>query len=137
MKATYQEARDAALWYKNTFGDFYLELQRHADVPELPRLNEELLKLGQEMGLPLVATNDCHYIHQDDASIQDILICIHTNTNIHGRQATQDDRRLLLPQESQRDGSDLFADVPEAVANTRRIADMCHLELDFSQLRLA
>ncbi len=130
-----QEARDAALWYKNTFGDFYLELQRHADVPELPRLNEELLKLGQETGLPLVGTNDCHYIHQEDASIQDILICIHTNTNIHDDKRlrmTDDSYYLKSPQEME----ELFPDVPEAVANTRRIADMCHLELDFSQLRL-
>jgi DNA polymerase-3 subunit alpha len=129
-----QEAMDAALWYKNTFGDFYLELQRHADVPDLPRLNEALLEMSRETGLPLVATNDCHYIHQDDASIQDILICIHTNTNV------LDDKRLRMTDnsyylKSSEEMEELFADVPEAVANTRKIADMCHVELDFSQLR--
>ena len=130
-----QEAREAALWYKNTFGDFYLELQRHSDVPDLPRLNEALLEMSRETGLPLVATNDSHYIHQDDASIQDILICIHTNTNV------LDDKRLRMIDDSyylksSEEMEELFADVPEAVANTRRIADMCHVELDFSQLRL-
>ena len=130
-----QEAMDVAMWYKNTFGDFYLELQRHEDVPGLPGLNDALIELSRETGIPLVATNDCHYIHKNDASIQDILICIHTNTNI------LDDKRLRMTDDSyylksSQEMEELFADVPEAVANTGRIADMCHLELDFSQLRL-
>ena len=130
-----QQALDVAMWYKNTFGDFYLELQRHADVPDLPMLNKALIDMSRETGLPLVATNDCHYIHKEDASIQDILICIHTNTNI------LDDKRLRMTDDSYylkspSEMEEIFADVPEAVANTGRIADMCHLELDFSQLRL-
>ena len=130
-----QEAMDAAMWYKNTFGDFYLELQRHADVPGLPGLNDSLIEMSRDTGLSLVATNDCHYIHKHDASIQDILICIHTNTNIldEKRLRMHDDSYYL---KSSQEMEELFVDVPEAVANTARIADMCHLELDFSQLRL-
>jgi DNA polymerase-3 subunit alpha len=130
-----QEAKEAALWYQDTFGDFFLELQRHKNIPDLLRLNEALLELSRETGLPLVATNDCHYIHSEDAPFQDILICIHTNTNIY------DDKRLKMSDDSYylkspQDMEDLFADLPEAIATTQRIADMCDLELDFSQLRL-
>ena len=112
-----QQALDVAMWYKKTFGDFYLELQRHADVPDLPMLNDALIEMSRETGLPLVATNDCHYIHKDDASIQDILICIHTNTNV------LDDKRLRMTDDSyylksSQEMEELFADVPEAVANT-------------------
>jgi DNA polymerase-3 subunit alpha len=130
-----QEAKEAALWYRDTFGEFFLELQRHENIPDLPRLNEALLELSRETGLPLVATNDCHYIHSEDAPFQDILICIHTNTNIY------DDKRLKMSDDSYylkspQDMEGLFADLPEAIATTQRIADMCNLELDFSQLRL-
>ena len=110
-------------------------MQRHENIPDLPRLNEALLELSRETGLPLVATNDCHYVHQVDAPFQDILICIHTNTNIH------DDKRLKMSDDSYylkspTEMEDLFADLPEAIATTQRIADMCDLELDFSQVRL-
>ena len=130
-----QEAKDAALWYQDTFGDFFLEMQRHENMPDLPRLNEALLELGRETGLPLVVTNDSHYIHEEDAPYQDILICIHTNTNIH------DDKRLKMSDDSyylksSTEMEDLFADLPEAIATTQRIADMCDLELDFGQTRL-
>ena len=130
-----EEAKAAALWYRDTFGEFFLELQRHQNIPELPKLNDALVEMSRELGMPLVATNDCHYIHREDAPIQDILICIHTNTNIH------DDKRLKMSDDSlylksTQEMEELFADLPEAIANTQRIADMCHLELDFNQLRL-
>ena len=135
LEGRMEEARQAALWYKETFGDFYLELQRHENIPDLITLNQALLEMSKDTGLPLVATNDSHYIHQEDAPIQDILICIHTNTNIY------DDKRMKMSDDSfylksAQEMAELFADVPEAIANTQRIADMCHLELDFSQLRL-
>jgi DNA polymerase-3 subunit alpha len=130
-----EEAKAAALWYRDTFDEFFLELQRHHNIPELPALNAALVEMSRETGIPLVATNDSHYIHQEDAPIQDILICIHTNTNVH------DDKRLKMSDDSlylksTQEMEELFADLPEAVANTQRIADMCHLEMDFSQLRL-
>ena len=129
------DARETALWYRDTFDHFYLELQRHENVPELDRLNDALLELARDTGLPLVATNDCHYTHQADAEVQDILICIHTNTNQY------DDKRLKMSDDSYylkstQEMEELFADQPEAVANTQLIAEMCNLELDFSQLRL-
>ncbi|MBF8268200.1 MAG: polymerase subunit alpha, partial [Dehalococcoidia bacterium] len=97
--------------------------------------NDALVELARQTGLPLVATNDCHYLHREDAPIQDILICIHTNTNIH------DDKRLKMSDDSlylksSQEMEELFSDLPEAIANTQTIADMCHLELDFNQLRM-
>ena len=135
LEGSFDDARETALWYRDTFDDFYLELQRHENVPELDRLNEALLDLARDTGLPLVATNDCHYTHQVDAESQDILICIHTNTN------QLDEKRLRMSDDSyylktSQEMEELFADMPEAVANTQRIAELCDVELDFSQLRL-
>ena len=130
-----QEARETALWYGDTFDHFYLELQRHENIPELDRLNDALLALARDTDLPLVVTNDCHYTFQVDAEVQDILICIHTNTNQH------DEKRLKMSDNSYylksiQEMEELFADLPEAIANTQRIAEMCDVELDFDQLRL-
>ena len=129
------EARDAALWYKELFGDYYLEIMQHGDVPELPAINKGLLELHSSLGIPTVATNDSHYTIQQDAWLQDVLICIHTNTNV------LDEKRLRMQEDSYYLKSPgemeaLFADLPEAVANTERIAEMCELDIDFSQLRL-
>ena len=129
------DAREAASWYRDTFGDYYLELMRHGGVPELPAINEGLIALSAELGIPTVATNDSHYVDQADAPFQDILICIHTNTNV------LDERRLRMTEDSYylksaEEMTRLFADVPEAVANTGAIAAMCELELDFDTLRL-
>ena len=130
-----KEAREAAGWYKDVFGDFYLEIQEHGGVPQLATINKELLGFHRDMGLPIVATNDSHYIHQKDAPLQDILICIHTNTNIQDPKRlrmTEDSYYLKSPQEMEA----LFSELPQAIANTQSIAEMCNLELDFSQLHL-
>jgi DNA polymerase III subunit alpha len=129
------DARAAAGWYRDMFDDYYLELMRHGGVPDLPAINEGLIALSKEMGIPLVATNDLHYVNQADAPLQDILICIHTNTNV------EDPKRLRMTEssyylKSPDEMAELFADVPEAVDNTVAIAEMCELELDFETLRL-
>ena len=135
LEGRVREAEETALWYRDTFDHFFLELQRHENLPDLIGLNKALLELARETGLPLVATNDSHYTHREDAPYQDILICIHTNTNIH------DDKRLKMSDDSYylrsaQEMQDLFADQPEAVANTQRIAEMCNLEMDFNQIHL-
>ena len=130
-----EKARDTAAWYKDLFGDYYLELMEHGGVPELPAVNKGLVELHRDLGIPVVATNDAHYINRQDAPLQDILICIHTNTNV------QDEGRLRMAEDSYylkspKEMRELFADFPEAVANTQAIAEMCSLELDFSQLHM-
>ena len=130
-----EEARQAATWYRDVFDDYYLELMNHGGVDELPAINQGLMQLRSEMQLPVVATNDSHYVNQRDAPLQDILICIHTNTNI------QDERRLKMDEDSYylrspAEMEALYPDLPEAISNSQAIADMCELELDFSELHL-
>ena len=129
------EARSAALWYRELFSDYYFEVMEHGDVPELPAINKGLLELRRELDIPVVATNDAHYVLKEDARLQDILICIHTNTNVRDEKRLrmeEDSYYLKSPEEMQ----SLFSELPDAVANTQAIAEMCNLELDFSQLRL-
>ncbi len=129
------EARATASWYREVFGDYYLEIMRHGDVPELPAINSGLLDINRDLDIPIVATNDSHYILQEHARLQDILICIHTNTNVEdGKRLRMEEASYYLksPQEME----ELFHDLPEAIANTQVIADKCDLNIDFSQLRL-
>ena len=80
-------AARVAARYKELFGDgYFLELQRHRHVPQLDVINQGLVALSQELDLPLVATNDAHYVHQEHSPLQDIYICIQTNTTVHDQQ---------------------------------------------------
>ena len=129
-----QEAKQAALWYKQTFGDFYLEIQRHP-TPELDLVNRSLIAMSRELGIPLVATNDVHYINKEDAYPHDLLLCIGTNTTVN------DEKRMRMPGDffylrSPQEMAELFADIPEAIENSRRIAEMCNLTLEFGRLHL-
>ncbi|MDY6892722.1 MAG: DNA polymerase III subunit alpha [Chloroflexota bacterium] len=129
-----EDAERAALWYKEVFGDFYLELQYH-DIPDLTRINRELVAMSHKLGLPLVATNDVHYVNKDDAYAHDILLCIQTNNTIYNEKRPKmadDSFYLKSPQEM----AVLFAELPEAISNTERISELCHLHLDFARLHL-
>ena len=129
------DAREAAEWYRGTFEHYHLELMRHGGVPHLPEINDALIGLSDRLGIPLVATNDSHYTDRSDAKLQDILVCIHTNTNVN------DERRMRMEEDSYylrspAEMAELFSDVPEAVENTLRIAELCDLELSFDTPRL-
>ena len=129
------EAKRTIAWYRERFPDYYLEVMEHDGVPELPAINAGLLDLHRETGTPLVATNDSHYTMPGEHELHEILLCIQTNTNIEDeRRMRFDDTTYYLrsPQEM----AQLFADMPDAVANTQKIADMCDLKIDFSQLHL-
>ena len=130
------EARTKILRYQELFGEgYFLELQRHEHVQQLPAINEELTRFSKELGVPLVVTNDSHYVRKHEAPFQDLYICIQTNTTV------QDEKRLRMeddsyyvksPEEMQR----LFSDYPKALENTQLIADMCKVELGFGQTHL-
>ena len=131
----YDEAKEVSGWYKEVFGTYFLELMQHGGVPELPEINKGLLRLNTEVQIPLVATNDSHYVDKQNAIDHEVLLCIQTNTNI------QDDRRMRFEEDSYHLKTHdemmlLFPDSPEAIANTEMVAEMCELELDFSQARL-
>jgi len=134
LEGRFEEAKQAALWYKQTFGDFYLEIMRHP-MPELEQINQGLISISSELDIPLVATNDAHYVNQRDASTQDLLVCIGTNSSIY------DDKRMKMAGDffylnSPQEMAELFKDIPQALENTERIAEMCNLELEFGRLHL-
>ncbi len=129
-----EDAKKAALWYKETFGDFYLEIQRHP-IPELERVNSVLIEISRETGIPLVATNDTHYLNREDASTHDLLLCIGTNSTVNDQKRLKmagDFFYLKTPDEM----AEAYRDIPEALENTHRIAEMCDLKLDFERLHL-
>jgi DNA polymerase-3 subunit alpha len=124
----------AASWYKEVFGDYYLEIQRHP-IPDLEQINRELVSLSTKLNIPPVATFDVHYVDKQDAAAHELLLCIQTNTSVY------DEKRLKLAGDffylkSPEEVEQLFADLPQAVDNAQTIADMCQLELDFTRLYL-
>ena len=126
----------AAQWYRDTFRDrYFLELQRHEHVDNLPEINLGLTALSKQLDIPLVVTNDAHYVEQADAPLQDVYICIQTSTTV------QDEKRLRMEDDSYYlrtpdEMAALFPDHPEALSNTSRIADMCKVKLNFDQTHL-
>ncbi len=130
------EARRIAASYRDILGEgnFYLELQDHG-LPDQRRLNEQLLRLGPQMGIPLVATNDLHYVRRAQSQAHDVLLCVGTASNLDtpGRMRFESPEFYL---KSTAEMAALFGDVPGAISNTRRIAEMVSLELPFGQLRL-
>lgn len=127
-----EEARQAAERCQKLFGeDFYLEIQDHSLV-EQKKIMPQLINLGREMGIPLVATNNVHYIRREDYLVQDILSCIGTGKTLEDKERIKfqtDQMYMKSAEEMER----LFAHLPEAIKNTRVIADKCRLELDFGR----
>ncbi len=123
-----RQAASRVGWYREIFGDrYYLELQDHG-IPEQRKVNEALTALARANGIPLVATNDVHYTNRDDAKAQDILICVGTN-----KKAAEAERLRFEHQEfyfkSGEEMAQVFAAFPEAVLNSREVAERCTLEI--------
>lgn len=135
-RGDYPEAKAAALRYREIFGEgnFFLELQDHG-LPEQKRVNPQIIRLSRETGIPLVCTNDCHYIAPEDSKMHHVLICIQTGRTV------EDEGTLEFGSEefylkSQEEMAALFPDVPEAIENTGKIADRCDVELEFGKTKL-
>ena len=129
-------AKAAAIWYQELFKDgYFLELQAHQHVPQLDEINQGLVELSKELSIPLIVTNDSHYVEQKHSPFQDIYICIQTNTNIDDpkRLQMEDDSYYIKSPEEM---SALFPDFPEAIENTNLVADMCNVELGFGETHL-
>ena len=132
----YDRAKEVALEYEAIFGkgNFFLELQDHG-VQEQVQVNELLVRISQETGIPLVATNDVHYLKREDAKVHDVLLCIQTGKTIDEEDRMRfptDQFYLKSPQEM----AMLFSNHREALENTAEIAERCNVELDFSTLHL-
>jgi len=136
LKGNYEEAKKTSLDLKEIFGrdNFFLEVQDHG-ILDQRRIINDLIRLSKETGIPLVATNDVHYIKEDDASVQDALLCIQTGK-------TLDDENRMKFQTSEfylkslDEMEELFSYIPDAIENTVRIADRCNVKLDFDTLHL-
>jgi len=127
-----EEAKKVASFYQNLFkDDFYLELQNEG-LDEQKEINEALIKLSQNLSLPLVATNDVHYLYEEDAPAHDALLCIQTGKTI------EDKNRLRFSSSkfyftSPEGMEKLFSYIPEALSNTKKIADKCNLKLSIEK----
>ncbi|NLB08688.1 MAG: DNA polymerase III subunit alpha, partial [Clostridiales bacterium] len=136
LQGRYKVAVQAAKRYQETFGqgNFFLELQENG-IPEQTKVNQALIRISRETGIPLVATNDCHYMYQDDAFSHEVLLCIQT-----GKTMSDPDRMRMHSDEfylkSPEEMAKAFADYPEALVNTMKIAERCNVELEFDRLSL-
>ncbi|HCP08439.1 MAG TPA: DNA polymerase III subunit alpha [Candidatus Moranbacteria bacterium] len=132
-----EKAERLALEYLDIFGkgNFYLEIQHHPKFPNQAVANKALIQISKKLGIPLVATNDIHYVKKEDDEIQDILLCIQTN-----KKVDEKDRMNLMDFElylkSPEEMSAHFPDLPEALSNTQDIVDKCELEITLGETQL-
>lgn len=136
VRGFYEEARDIALKYEKCFGkgNFFLELQDHG-IPDQKTVNAQLLRMSQETGIELVCTNDIHYTYAEDVEAHDILLCIQTN-----KKVTDEDRMRYeggqFYVKSEEEMRTLFGYAQEAVENTAKIAERCHVEIEFGNYKI-
>ena len=135
LKDNYDKAKEVALLYRDIFKEgFYLELQNHG-MDEQRKVNETNIKISKETGIPLVATNDVHYINQKDSKSHDILMCIQTGKTV------EDENRRRYPSEqfylkSPEEMWDMFSYIPEALENTIKISEECNYDYKFHESKL-
>ena len=136
MAGEYDKAKAVALEMREIFGEdgYYLELQDHG-IPAQRQVNAGLMRIHQETGIPLIATNDAHYLRKEDAKAQDILMCIQT-----GKTVDEVNRMRFETEEfyvkSEAEMAALFPNCPEALENTAKIAQLCDLEFEFGKYHL-
>jgi DNA polymerase-3 subunit alpha len=132
----YKTAKSIALKYNDIFkaGNFYLELQING-ISEQNFVNQKIIQLSSDTGIPLIATNDAHFLKKEDAKAHDILLCIQT-----GKTVNDEDRMKFSTNEvyfkSAEEMKELFKNIPEAIENTVKVSDMCNVELEFNNLHL-
>jgi len=136
LNGDYEGAKKEALTLLDIFGkdNFYLELQDQG-LEEQLRILPDMKRLREETGIPFVATNDVHYVKKEDAAVHDVLLCIQTAKTV------DDENRMRFPNDqfylkSEQEMERLFADLPEAIENTKKIADRCNVEFRFGQVHL-
>ncbi|MFH0891892.1 MAG: DNA polymerase III subunit alpha, partial [Candidatus Falkowbacteria bacterium] len=131
------KARERIREYNELFGqdNFYLEIQDHPDLEGQAEINRELIKLSRELNVPLLATNDVHYLHKEDDEAQDILLCLQNKKKINDT----DRMHMTGVDYSLRPAAEIieaFKDVPEAIENTVKVAERCDLEIELGKIQL-
>lgn len=133
LSKDYKGAKEALDEYRDIFGkdDFYLEIQDHPKLADQKIANEGVIKLSRETGAPLVVTCDSHYVDKEDREAHDVLVCVQTGKTVDDpkRMIYDGDFSLRDPQELAK----VFADTPEALSNTKKLADKCNLEIPFEE----
>ena len=132
----YEKAKETAIWYSNVFGkdNYYLELQDH-NIREQKIVNPQLIRISHETGIPLVATNDAHYINADDYKMHKVLMCIQTGTKLGDEQALEfKTNEFYLKSAEQM--AEIFKNEPQAIENTVKIAERCNVEFEFGKIKL-
>ena len=126
-----EQARAVVRWYQEHFpGRYYLEIQDH-EIPEQRQANRMLIELAREMNVPLVATNDIHYARKDQAEAHDVLLCIQTSKTVNEpKRMRMSDASYYM--RSPREMAEIFAETPDALENTVKIAEQCEVELQFA-----
>ena len=136
LKGDLERAKASARQYREIFGEgnYYLEMMENG-IPEQSLVNEKLMEISKELSIPLVATNDCHYLDRTDSEAHEVLLCIQTGKNMDetGRMRFATDAFYLKSPDEMKQ---LFAYCPEAIENTVAIAEKCNLKLDFNQIFL-
>ncbi|MEA3293220.1 MAG: DNA polymerase III subunit alpha, partial [Patescibacteria group bacterium] len=132
-----EEAEKLALKYQKIFGSdsFYLEIQHHPGIPEQETVNQALITISKKYNIPLVATNDCHYLRHEDAEAQDTLMLINTGAKIEDAERVTmktDDFSLRSPEKMIED----FKNIPEAIENTQKIVNLCNFEFKLGDIKL-
>ncbi|MBQ3132926.1 MAG: DNA polymerase III subunit alpha [Clostridia bacterium] len=135
LRGDYEAAKQSAKWYADLFGEdrFYIELQDHG-IDEQKKILPSLLRLAEDLRLPLVATNDAHYLTRADADMQKMLLCIGTNSTLENPSMEFATEEFYLKSEEEMRA--LFPQVPEAIENTARIAARCRFDFDFGNTKL-
>ncbi|HCW28146.1 MAG TPA: DNA polymerase III subunit alpha [Lachnoclostridium sp.] len=135
-KGLYEEAKEAAKRHLEIFGEgnYFLELQDHG-IPLQRQVDQGIMRLSKELNIPLVATNDCHYINADDWEAHDILLCIQTGKKVsdENRMRYEGGQYYVKSEEEMRQ---LFPYAPEAIENTHKIAERCNVEIEFGVTKL-
>ena len=135
-KGLYEEAKEAAKRHLEIFGEgnYFLELQDHG-IPLQRQVNQGIMRLSKELNIPLVATNDCHYINADDWEAHDILLCIQTGKKVsdENRMRYEGGQYYVKSEEEMRQ---IFPYAPEAIENTHKIAERCNVEIEFGVTKL-
>ncbi|HQK58388.1 MAG TPA: DNA polymerase III subunit alpha [Candidatus Pacearchaeota archaeon] len=137
LAGKFDEAEQTARRYEKMFGsgNYYLEIQPHPNLPEQVKVNSLLIALSKKTGIPLVATNDSHYTNKDDAEAQDILMLINTGADLNDQERLTmkgDDFSIKSTEEM----IESFRDIPEAIANTQKIVDLCNFDLRLGEVKL-
>lgn len=135
LKDDIEKAKEIALWHKNLFGDdYYLEIQPNG-LAEQVLANQKLIEISRKLNIPLVATNDSHYLRKEDAYNHEVLLCIQT-----GKKMSDEDRMKMGTDEfylkSPEEMEEYFKNIPEALDNTVKIAEQCNLEFEFGNTKL-